>query len=69
MYRVLGTGVDTEVGCHEFNAHNFRVSVFKRVLTVQRDGVDVETTPPTEAFYRGRTANFVKKLSTKSFPV
>lgn len=69
VYRVMGTGINTEIGCHQNNAHNFRVSVFKRVLTVQRGGVDVETTPPSETFYRGRTEPFVKKLSQHSFEV
>jgi hypothetical protein len=40
--------------------------VFKRVLTVQRDGVDVETTPPSETLYRARMTKYVDELKRRS---
>lgn len=69
VFRVMGTGINTEIGSHQNNAHNFRVSVFRRVLTVQRGGVDVETTPPSETLYRERTGPFVKKLRLQTVEV
>lgn len=43
-----------DIGCHDNNSHNFVVSVYKRVLTVSRGGLDVETTPPSDTLYRSR---------------
>lgn len=40
--------------------------MFKRVLTVQRNGEDVETSPPSETLYRTRMTHYVDELRRRS---
>jgi hypothetical protein len=43
--------------------------VFERVLTVRRDGMNVETYRPDEAFYRDRMSTYVDELRRKTYVV
>nr|WRQ65473.1 RNA-dependent RNA polymerase [Tolivirales sp. gcode 6] len=67
LYKLRGYGISNRVGCHQHNSTNLAISVYQRVLTVCRDGQQVETTPPAEQFYREQFAPYVDELKRYSF--
>ncbi|APG76445.1 hypothetical protein 2 [Sanxia tombus-like virus 1] len=67
LYKLRGFGLGGQIGCHVHNMINMAISIFHRVLTVQRDGQFVETTPPSEALYRQRFRQYVKQLKRYTY--
>nr|WRQ65210.1 RNA-dependent RNA polymerase [Tolivirales sp. gcode 6] len=67
LYKLRGFGISSKVGCHQHNSTNLAVSVFQRVLTVRKEEGQVETTPPSETFYRQQFQPFVDELKRYSF--